>query len=868
MGAGSQTLSNLHILNIREVNDIHKRIQVMVILVLLLVSSVFASLSTLQASSTISVSAQVNANTTHGDLNQFVWSEFQGDSSFSRFSGGPAPDTSNILWKANITGIQPYIVAFDRMIFVCTNTSAVALDQTGNIIWERPVPMKGTWPIVYKIDDSHLVVESSCLDPQTGNILWTSTQFSADTGPLFIANVYSPEEKMFYAKVGSYINAWDFSDPSVPPTLAWQAFVPGGGTTGSGVTYGGGLVFPGSFLNHQIALDARTGKVVWDTLTKGPMIFSGSYYQGRFLRGGTDDNTLYCFNVTNGNILWTYTPNTDGYFCVGTAVGYGMVYALNKDGNLYAINVETGKLEWTYTGPGPLMFPGYPTVAGGKVYASTGQNAYYNDDVGASEFACLNAYTGQVIWKLSMEALAPRESVAVAYGTLYIIPGEVTTAVDTISGNEYSTVNQLWAIGTNSTQVSNWSMWGADPTHSSTAPQGPTNLTLAWKFLTNGSVISSPTVVDGIVYFGSQDKNIYAVGAWSGNLLWSFTTKDTIESSPAVINGKVYTGGDDGNVYCLDAYTGSLLWATPVNGDLPYTFSTIVLKSSPVVSGGIVYVGSLDGNFYAIDANNGKVVWKAVTVGPIECSPIVSDGAVFFTSQGPTTGILYKLDARSGSVIWTRHIPYVPVFIGGTDLLGSPSVASGMVFTSSNVMTYYALSEATGEVLWNFTNPSAGEFIYCSPIYVNGQVFLIDKFNIACLNATTGKVIWSFYTGDELYIAPTYADGKIYDVTSQRHIFVLNAANNGAKLETMGMPSSSWSSPTIANNMLYIGCNDWNVYAFRENVINQASTSTSANSFTLAINTLVLIGATGIIVSAVVTVGYIIRKRSKKSISH
>ena len=68
---------------------------------------------------------------------------------------------------------------------------------------------------------------------------------------------------------------------------------------------------------------------------------------------------------------------------------------------------------------------------------------------------------------------------------------------------------------------------------------------------------------------------------------------------------------------------------------MPFTFSTIVLKSSPAVSGGIVYVGSLDGNMYALDANSGNVVWKAATVGPIENSPSVSDGAVFFTSHGP-----------------------------------------------------------------------------------------------------------------------------------------------------------------------------------------------------------------------------------------
>ena len=134
--------------------------------------------------------------------------------------------------------------------------------------------------------------------------------------------------------------------------------------------------------------------------------------------------------------------------------------------------------------------------------------------------------------------------------------------------------------------------------------------------------------------------------------------------------------------------------------------------------------------------------------------------------------------------------------------MGSTSVADGMVFTSSNVITYYAVSEATGEVLWNFTNKDAGEFIYNAPIYVDGQVILIDKFNIACLNAATGKVVWSFYTGDELYVAPTYADGKVYDVTSQRHIFVLDATNNGEKLETMNMPSSSWSSPN--NSKQYV----------------------------------------------------------------
>ena len=81
----------------------------------------------------------------------------------TRFSAGPAPSTSSILWKANVTGIQPYLAAFNGMIFVCTNTSVVALDQTGKVAWETPIFNEWTWPIAYKIDDSHMIVESNCL---------------------------------------------------------------------------------------------------------------------------------------------------------------------------------------------------------------------------------------------------------------------------------------------------------------------------------------------------------------------------------------------------------------------------------------------------------------------------------------------------------------------------------------------------------------------------------------------------------------------------------------------------------------------------------------------------------------------------------
>ena len=365
----------------------------------------------------------------------------------------------------------------------------------------------------------------------------------------------------------------------------------GRGHNGIGTTYGGGLVFPGSFKINKLAFNATTGAIVWGTLTKGPMIFNGAYSDGKFFRGGTDDNTLYCFNAANGKILWTYTsPNGQtGYFITGPAIAYGNVYEMNKDGYLYAVNAQTGNLVWKYKGPdSELIWPGMPTVADGKIYVTIGEKEEYNGPSQTSEFACLNAYNGQLIWSLPMEALPPRESAIVAYGALYIIPGSVSTAVDTTSGTEYSTDSQLWAIGDNSITTpsvsptpttitptskptvppsitlipssteSDWSMWRADPTHSSTATVGPSNLTLAWKYTTNGSVISSPSIVNNIVYSGSQDKNIYALNAQNGNLIWKYATGGPIVSSPAVADGKVFIASEDGYVYCLDSNKGTL----------------------------------------------------------------------------------------------------------------------------------------------------------------------------------------------------------------------------------------------------------------------------------------------------------------------
>jgi outer membrane protein assembly factor BamB len=122
--------------------------------------------------------------------------------------------------------------------------------------------------------------------------------------------------------------------------------------------------------------------------------------------------------------------------------------------------------------------------------------------------------------------------------------------------------------------------------------------TLLWNtVILNAVVNSSPAVWNGMVYFGTgsaTNDSIYALNSRTGALVWSYPTSGWVFSSPTVVNGVVYIGSNDGNLYALDAKTGSLLWSYPTGAGV---------ITAPAVANGVVYVGSEDSKMYALNAS-------------------------------------------------------------------------------------------------------------------------------------------------------------------------------------------------------------------------------------------------------------------------
>ncbi|PVX24059.1 MAG: hypothetical protein CW691_08730, partial [Candidatus Bathyarchaeum sp.] len=411
---------------------------------------------------------------------------------------------------------------------------------------------------------------------------------------------------------------------------------------------------------------------------------------------------------------------------------------------------------------------------------------------------------------------SPRDSIAIAYGNLYIIPGYIQE----MTMDRYETLDEVWAIGSDS-----WEMWRNDSKNSGSGQAGPTELNLRWSFTTGAGVGSTPVIVEGRVYVGSQDKNIYCIDARDGSLLWKFMTNTRIKSSVAVADGRVYVGPDDGYVYCLDSKNGSLIWRAGAGGYIEAGFKAVAgIRSSPIVVGGMVYVGSLDTRLYCFDADSGDIVWTYETGGYITSSPAVSEGVVYITSQESSSGGLYKIDAVSGALIWRCDIPYVIAADRGTDLHASPTVGDGMVFVATNKQKYYGVNATTGNIEWTYVTTEGtegiGGYLIASPAYNDGEVYIIDMFFITALDADSGEVVWQSWIGTELYTTPTYADGKVYVTTDRRFAYALNATD-GVRFSFFDTGSNSWSSPSVYEGRLYFGCNDGKVYCLDSNSVTQ-----------------------------------------------
>ena len=387
---------------------------------------------------------------------------------------------------------------------------------------------------------------------------------------------------------------------------------------------------------------------------------------------------------------------------------------------------------------------------------------------------------------------------------------------------------------------------------------------LRWSFQTGDSVIGSAVVDHGRVYVGSSDGHIYAIDAGNGHQAWNARTGGPVTSTPAIAKGVLYATSYDGKLYALEAATGATRWkfategerrfeAKGIHGQLPksQTMPDIydTYLSSPLVVDGVVYFGSGDGHVYALDAATGALRWKFATGDVVHASPAYADGVIYV---GSWDGKFYALDAATGAKRWKYQAGVDPVSHNQQGFQSSAALADGVVYVGCRDSHVYAFDAKTGAKRWEFSTGLS--WVNTTPAVRDGKVFVAtsDTGLIFALDAATGKqvfqqkgksYIWASLAlaGDAFVVGQFNGTVEGRDLQSGNLLwsFTTEASkrNAGWVLDANGsfnipiMYHSNWleeptaamereysvgaflSSPTIDDQVVYIGATDGKVYA-------------------------------------------------------
>ena len=350
------------------------------------------------------------------------------------------------------------------------------------------------------------------------------------------------------------------------------------------------------------------------------------------------------------------------------------------------------------------------------------------------------------------------------------------------------------------------------------ASPGSALVGLQWRFMTDGDVISSPTVAGQTVYVGSGDGRLYALDRTAGTRKWAFAARNPIPSSPAVGGGAVYFGTRDGQFFAVDAASGRQRWKVSTGPLVPWPWgheSGDVYTSSPAFANGVVYFGAGDGRVYAVDAATGKERWRAQTGGRVRASPAVDASRVYV---GAADGRVYAFDRASGAERWKFDTEGVKLNSGGfgydrRTVQSSPAVSNGTVFVGARDGWIYAIDAATGTERWRFDHKIS--WINTSPAIVDGVVYAgsSDAQFVQALDAATGKELWRTTTGTT-WSSPAVAGDIVYAGDGMGRLHALDR-KSGKALWSFRTGSTVHSSPTPTGDLVFVGSTDGGVYALR-----------------------------------------------------
>lgn len=353
-----------------------------------------------------------------------------------------------------------------------------------------------------------------------------------------------------------------------------------GAKINGGLAVVGDTIYFDTFGRDAIALDRRSGRVLWRTHLTNVAMTTPIVADGLAIVGTGRDHTL------------VQTPQR-------------LVWGVPGGDEIAGLDAATGRIRWTYHTVGEDMPSPALVRAGGRdlVVFSNG-----DDHVRALDVA-----TGHLVWSTPVEGVSTMSSAAVDDGTVYVLSGVAAVM---------HRPDHLYAIRGSDGHV----LWTAPYGNADDSPVVGSGRV----FVEDAQTFSAPANVDAV-------NDVYAVDAGTGRLAWArnsgagfFTRVGTNEQAIAgmVDRGVLFQSLPAARHFAAyDADQGRGLWSVPTQA---------AVKMSAVAANGRLYVGDTAGVLYTIEEGSGRILATRRFPHPFTCSSPVIVGATLYVANDST----------------------------------------------------------------------------------------------------------------------------------------------------------------------------------------------------------------------------------------
>ena len=471
---------------------------------------------------------------------------------------------------------------------------------------------------------------------------------------------------------------------------------------------------------------------------------------------------------------WVFTDHGD--VSATPTVADGVVYFPDFGGYLNAVNAKTGALIWqqqisSYDGQAGQVSRNSPLIVGNELVL--GDNASSAQPGGAHLFA-VNRSTGKLIWSTQIDSnpAAIVTSSPVSVGNRIVVGVASNEEADAESAS-YPCCSFRGAVVSLDATTGKL-LWKTYMVPSNNGG-GDTNIACASANpasgcgYTGGAVWATPTIdpVTNQVFVGTGNNYTApdaAVACANAAQNANPPTSDANCSAPddyfdSVVAldlstgriewGHKVEGWDAWNVACLVGYPPGATWCpSPSSPDFDFGGSSpnlFIVKGTHGQPQTLVGDGQKSGIYWAFDIATGKIVWD--------------------TLIGPGTSL--------GGLEWGSAYDGQRIYAAEADPFGIPYTTSGGQSISGG--SWAALDPQTGKVDWQTPTPGsngalgpvseAGGLVYAASMDPNPSD--PDMF---ALDASTGKILWSFAAGSSVIAGPSIVDGTVYWGTGYAHL--------------------------------------------------------------------------------------------------